>query len=60
MALNTMFTITNWLLAFLQCIPFEAILHSADYPNAKCIDEDVVLMLPSALVRLSLADELGY
>lgn len=51
MALNTMVTITNWLLAFLQCIPFEAVLHPADYPDAKCIEEDIVLMLPSALVR---------
>ncbi|EED16252.1 conserved hypothetical protein [Talaromyces stipitatus ATCC 10500] len=49
MALNTMVTITNWLLALLQCIPFEAILHPADYPHAKCIEADIVLMLPSGL-----------
>lgn len=51
MVLNTMVTVTNWLLAVFQCIPFAAILHPEDYPDAKCIPEDIVLMLPSGLVR---------
>ncbi|KAL1961493.1 hypothetical protein VTN77DRAFT_1672 [Rasamsonia byssochlamydoides] len=49
MVLNTAFTIINWLLAFLQCRPFAAILHRADYPDAKCIDSYVLLMGPSVL-----------
>ncbi len=50
MFLNTAFTIVNWLLAFLQCTPFDAILHRAAYPEAKCINTWILLMLPSVLV----------
>ncbi|OCL09637.1 hypothetical protein AOQ84DRAFT_353935 [Glonium stellatum] len=49
MGLNTAFTLTNWLLAFLQCRPFAAILQAKDYPDAKCIDELIILIVPSIL-----------
>lgn len=54
MALNTTFTIINWLLAFLQCRPFASIFNRAAYPDAVCINPLVILMGPSVLVRLRL------
>ncbi|KAH8203628.1 hypothetical protein TruAng_002158 [Truncatella angustata] len=49
MLLNAAFTVTNWLLAFLQCVPFDAIFHPALYPDADCIDKNILLMGPSVL-----------
>ncbi|PWY68598.1 hypothetical protein BO70DRAFT_400227 [Aspergillus heteromorphus CBS 117.55] len=49
MILNALFTIANWLLAFLQCRPLEAIFYPGEYPNAKCIGTYVVLMVPTGL-----------
>lgn len=51
MALNTSFTIINWCLAFLQCRPMDALFHPENYPNAQCIPQSVVMMVPTALVR---------
>lgn len=50
MILSAAFTLVNWLLAFLQCIPFDAIFHPELYPNATCMNKYVVLMTPSVLV----------
>lgn len=50
MVLNTMVLITNWLLAFLQCDPFQALFNRAAYPYAKCLDPYIVNMLPIGLV----------
>lgn len=50
MVLNTAFMIVNWLLAFLQCIPMDAIFHPERHPDAKCIDKNILLMGPSVLV----------
>ncbi|XHG05700.1 hypothetical protein AWENTII_008914 [Aspergillus wentii] len=49
MVLNTMVLITNWLLAFLQCDPFQALFNRAAYPYAKCLDPYIVNMLPIGL-----------
>ncbi|KAI9926159.1 hypothetical protein MW887_004622 [Aspergillus wentii] len=49
MLLNTLFTIANWLIAFLQCKPFKAAIYKSSYPNAKCIDPYVLNMLPTGL-----------
>ncbi|OCK77487.1 hypothetical protein K432DRAFT_255139, partial [Lepidopterella palustris CBS 459.81] len=49
MGLNTAFCLINWLLAFLQCIPFDAILHPAAHSEAKCIPKLVLLIVPSIL-----------
>ncbi|GME28826.1 hypothetical protein F5883DRAFT_504563 [Neofusicoccum parvum] len=49
MVVNTVFTIINWLLAFLQCTPFDAIFHPALHPDANCIDKNILLMGPSVL-----------
>jgi hypothetical protein len=51
MVLNSIFTVINWLLAFFQVQPFDAIFHPELYPNVKKINIYVVLMLPSVLVR---------
>ncbi|PYH43110.1 uncharacterized protein BP01DRAFT_393681 [Aspergillus saccharolyticus JOP 1030-1] len=49
MVLSTLIMIANWLLAFLQCRPLEAIFHPADYPNAQCMSTYVVMMVPTGL-----------
>jgi len=49
MGLNTAFCIINWLLAFLQCIPFDAILHPQKHPNAKCMNPLILFVIPSIL-----------
>ncbi|KAK8107524.1 uncharacterized protein PG998_009537 [Apiospora kogelbergensis] len=53
MVLNTAFMIVNWLLAFLQCIPMDAIFHPERHPDAKCIDKNILLMGPSVLVAFA-------
>ncbi|KAK8129974.1 hypothetical protein PG999_002354 [Apiospora kogelbergensis] len=53
MVLNTAFMIVNWLLAFLQCIPMDAIFHPERHPDAKCIDKNILLMGPSVLNMIS-------
>lgn len=50
MALNTAFTIINWSLAFLQCRPMDALFHPKNYPNAQCLSQSAVMMVPTALV----------
>ncbi|KAK8862194.1 hypothetical protein PGQ11_008429 [Apiospora arundinis] len=50
MVLNTAFMVVNWLLAFLQCIPMDAIFHPERHPDAKCINKNLLLMGPSVLV----------
>lgn len=54
MGINTAFTIINWLLAFLQCQPMDAMIHPDAYPDAKCWSQYVVMMVPTALVSHSL------
>lgn len=51
MAINTSFTIINWLLAFLQCRPLDAMIHPAAHPNPQCLNQFVVMMVPTALVK---------
>ncbi|CZR70302.1 uncharacterized protein PAC_20206 [Phialocephala subalpina] len=53
MGLNLTFMIINWCLAFFQCIPFDAIIHKAAHPNAKCIPELATLFVPSVLNIIS-------
>lgn len=50
MGLNTAFTIVNWSLAFLQCRPLDALFHPKNHPNAQCLPQLVVMMVPTALV----------
>lgn len=54
MAVNASFTIINWLLAFLQCRPLDAMIHPSAHPNPQCINQFVVMMVPTALVRKSM------
>ncbi|KAF2493711.1 hypothetical protein BU16DRAFT_562676 [Lophium mytilinum] len=49
MALNTAFLVINWLLAFLQCTPFDAIFHPENHPEAHCMNSLVLLIIPSIL-----------
>ncbi|PYH91802.1 hypothetical protein BO71DRAFT_401046 [Aspergillus ellipticus CBS 707.79] len=49
MILNTLVIIANWLLAFLQCRPLEAIFHPTEYLSANCINTYVVTMVPTGL-----------
>ncbi|KAF7596102.1 hypothetical protein BBP40_003364 [Aspergillus hancockii] len=49
MDLYTAFTIITWLLAILQCTPFDAILPPAKYPQATWINKFVLLVVPSVL-----------
>ncbi|KAF2802068.1 uncharacterized protein BDZ99DRAFT_469119 [Mytilinidion resinicola] len=49
MGLNTAFLIINWLLAFLQCTPFDAIFHPENHPEAHCMNSLVLLIIPSIL-----------
>ncbi|KAK7980867.1 FAD-binding- type 2 [Apiospora arundinis] len=53
MVLNTAFMVVNWLLAFLQCIPMDAIFHPERHPDAKCINKSLLLMGPSVLNMIS-------
>ncbi|RFU30751.1 hypothetical protein B7463_g5575, partial [Scytalidium lignicola] len=53
MGLNLAFMTINWCLAFFQCIPFDAIIHKAAHPNAKCIPELATLFVPSVLNMVS-------
>src|ERR1700761_9380736 len=49
--LNAAVIIVNWLLSFLQCIPFDAIMHRAAHPDAKCINSLIIFLVPAILVR---------
>ncbi|KAK8025903.1 hypothetical protein PG990_003726 [Apiospora arundinis] len=53
MVLNTAFMVVNWLLAFLQCMPMDAIFHPERHPDAKCINKNILLMGPSVLNMIS-------
>lgn len=54
MALNAMFTLTNWLIACLQCIPLDAFFHPAAHPETKCISHFVTFFVPALLVSYRL------
>lgn len=51
MGINTSFTIINWMLAFFQCRPLDALIHPEAHPNAQCLSQYAVMMVPTALVR---------
>jgi len=57
MALNVMFTLTNWLIACLQCIPLDAFFHPAAHPGTKCISQFVTFFVPAFLVSCRLMHE---
>lgn len=50
MVLNFLVLVVNWLLAFFQCIPFGAILHPQNFPDAVCINSIVLFLVPAILV----------
>lgn len=52
MGVNTAVLVTNWLLAFLQCVPFLSILYPQNYPNSVCISTMVVMMVPPLVVSI--------
>ncbi|KAF1352738.1 hypothetical protein EJ07DRAFT_23355, partial [Lizonia empirigonia] len=49
MATNIAIFVVNILLACLQCMPFDEILHPGTHPEAKCIPPIVLLVVPSIL-----------
>ncbi|KAH7065817.1 hypothetical protein BKA63DRAFT_585820 [Paraphoma chrysanthemicola] len=49
MGLNVAILMVNVLLACLQCIPFDEILHPGTHPGAKCINKLALLIVPSIL-----------
>jgi len=50
MGINASFTIINWMLGFLQCRPLDAMIHPEAYPDAQCLNQYAVMMVPTALV----------
>ncbi|EYE98765.1 uncharacterized protein EURHEDRAFT_373853 [Aspergillus ruber CBS 135680] len=53
MGINTSFTIINCMLGFMQCRPMDAMIHPELYPNAQCLSQYVVMMVPTALNAFS-------
>lgn len=51
-AMCTIFLGVEWMLAFLQARPLQAMFHPKAYPNAKFLSQYVVQMVPTALVSL--------
>ncbi|KAL1592403.1 hypothetical protein SLS59_009756 [Nothophoma quercina] len=51
MTTNITIFIANILIACLQCMPFDEILHPGTHPDARCIPKIVVLIVPSILVQ---------
>lgn len=48
--LNTLFTLIQWLIYCLQCIPLDTFVHPTAHPNVKCLDNSVLAFVPAALV----------
>lgn len=48
--INCAFTVIQWLLYCLQCIPIDAFFHPELHPGVKCIDNSVLAFVPAALV----------
>ncbi|KAE8444094.1 hypothetical protein EG329_000876 [Mollisiaceae sp. DMI_Dod_QoI] len=49
MGLNTLFTLIQWLLYCLQCIPLDTFFHPAAHPTVKCLDNKILAFVPAAL-----------
>ncbi|KAF3006506.1 hypothetical protein E8E13_004876 [Curvularia kusanoi] len=49
MAINVAMFIINDVIACLQCVPFDEILHPGTHPDAKCIPKLALLVVPSVL-----------
>ncbi|ROW16852.1 hypothetical protein VPNG_01523 [Cytospora leucostoma] len=47
--LNSSIFITSMLLTFLQCIPFQETIEPGSYPNATCLDQLTVMIVPPVL-----------
>ncbi|CAL3969586.1 unnamed protein product [Diplocarpon coronariae] len=47
--LNCVFTVAQWLLYCLQCLPLDALFHPAAHPSVRCVDNKVLAFLPAAL-----------
>ncbi|KAK0121373.1 hypothetical protein ONS96_011547 [Cadophora gregata f. sp. sojae] len=47
--LNCAFTVIQWLIYCLQCIPIDAFFHPELHPGVKCIDNAVLAFVPAAL-----------
>ncbi|KAH6714279.1 hypothetical protein DL95DRAFT_341111 [Leptodontidium sp. 2 PMI_412] len=47
--INCAFTVIQWLLYCLQCIPIDAFFHPELHPGVKCIDNSVLAFVPAAL-----------
>lgn len=48
--LNTLFTIIQWFIYCLQCIPLDTFFHPEAHPNVKCFDNSILAFVPAALV----------
>ena len=58
MALNTLFTVTIWLIYCLQCIPLDTFFHKAAHSTVKCLDNSILAFVPAAFVS-TLSPSLG-
>ncbi|KAL2059803.1 hypothetical protein VTL71DRAFT_10187 [Oculimacula yallundae] len=47
--LNCAFTVAQWLLYCLQCMPIDAFFHPELHPGVQCIDNKILAFLPAAL-----------
>lgn len=47
--LNCAFTVIQWLIYCLQCIPIDAFFHPELHPGVKCIDNSILAFVPAAL-----------
>ncbi|CZS96968.1 uncharacterized protein RCO7_02708 [Rhynchosporium graminicola] len=47
--LNCVFTVGQWLLYCLQCMPLDAFFHPELHPGVKCIDNKILAFVPAAL-----------
>jgi hypothetical protein len=50
--LNTTFTIIEWLIYCLQCVPLGAFFHKAEHPGVNCLSNTVQAFVPAAFVSL--------
>lgn len=54
MALNTLMTITMWLLFCLQCKDIRASIEPPLYPTVKCIRIDIIYYTAASFVRFEI------
>ncbi|PBP16768.1 hypothetical protein BUE80_DR012336 [Diplocarpon rosae] len=47
--LNCAFTVAQWMVYCLQCLPLDTFFHPAAHPTVRCIDNKVLAFLPAAL-----------